>query len=144
MPTMTERVEEARQLWNAGDLDGYLDDLRSWAIRLHGFSPEPLEKAAVTEFYKGVWAAFGDEGRASPQLDFFETLEDGDLYACRFVMAGVHRGPFFGVPASGKPSALNGITIMRFGEGHRTVVERFTSADMLGLLGQIGALPPPA
>jgi hypothetical protein len=46
-----------------------------------------------------------------------------------------------GVPATSKPYVLPGITIMRFGGG--TVVERWSSADMLGVLVQIGAVPPP-
>jgi hypothetical protein len=41
-----------------------------------------------------------------------------------------------GVPATGRDIALPGITILRF-EGDRTV-ERFSQADMLGLLVQIG------
>jgi predicted ester cyclase len=47
-----------------------------------------------------------------------------------------------GVPATGRDIALPGITILRF-EGDRTV-ERFSQADMLGLLVQIGAVPAPA
>ena len=143
MRTMADRVEEARRSWNAGDLAGYLS-LYDPSIRLHGYGPAPFDKAAVTEFYEFVWAAFGSEGRTSPQLEFFETLEDGDLYSCRFVMTGIHNGPFLGVPATGKPCVLNGITILRFEPEHRSVVERFSSADMLGLLVQMGALPPPA
>jgi predicted ester cyclase len=46
-----------------------------------------------------------------------------------------------GVPASGRPYALDGITIMRF-SGER-VAERWSSADMLGLMIQLGAVPPP-
>ncbi len=47
--------------------------------------------------------------------------------------------------ASRRPAgipALPGITILRF-EGDRTA-ERFSQADMLGLLVQIGAVPAPA
>ena len=143
MQTMTDRVEEARRSWNAGDLAGYLT-LYDPAIRLHGYAPDPFDKVAVTSFYELLWASLGYEGRPNPQLDFFETLENGDLYSCRFMMTGVHRGPFLGAPATGRSYALNGITILRFAPEHGTVVERFSSADMLGLLVQIGALPPPA
>jgi predicted ester cyclase len=45
------------------------------------------------------------------------------------------------LPATGKPYVLAGITIMRFAGD--TVVERWSSADMLGVLVQIGAIPPP-
>ena len=57
-------------------------------------------------------------------------------------MTGVHKGAFLGVPVTGKPYVLPGITIMRF--GGNTVIERWSNADMLGVLVQIGAVPPPA
>ena len=55
-------------------------------------------------------------------------------------MTGTHVGDLMGVPA-GTPIALPGITTMRFG-GDR-VLERWSQADMLGLLVQVGALPAP-
>jgi len=56
-------------------------------------------------------------------------------------MTGTHVGPFMGVPATERPVALPGITILHF-EGPR-VIERHSSADMLGLLIALGAVPPP-
>jgi predicted ester cyclase len=49
---------------------------------------------------------------------------------------------FMGVPASGTAIALPGITILHFRGGR--VIERFSQADMLGLLIQVGAVPAPA
>lgn len=141
MSKLAERVEAARRSWNAGDLDGYLS-LYDDTIRLHGYSPEPMDKTGVRAFYEMIFATLTPPGRKGPQLDFFETLTDGSLHTCRFVMSGAHTGPFMGVPATGRPYALNGITILRFGDAG-TVVERFSCADMLGLLVQIGAVPPP-
>jgi predicted ester cyclase len=60
----------------------------------------------------------------------------------RFTMSGRHVGEFMGVPPTGRDVALPGITILRF-SGDR-VVERFSQADMLGLLVQLGAVPAPA
>jgi hypothetical protein len=133
-------VERARQAWNRGDLTGYLS-LYDEKIRLHGYSPEPMGKAAVRSFYESITAALGESEREPPRLVFHEVMTDGDLYSCRFTMSGVHRGPFMGVPASGKPYTIDGITIMRFA-GER-VMERWSRADMLGLMIQIGAIPPP-
>jgi predicted ester cyclase len=138
---MAARVERARRDWNAGDLSGYLS-LYDEAIRLHGYTPEPMTKQAVTGFYQMVWATMAAEGKPNPTLTFHEVLTDGELYSCRFTMAGVHKGPFMGLPATGKPYVLPGITIMRF--SGETVLERWSSADMLGVLVQIGAVPPPA
>jgi len=46
------------------------------------------------------------------------------------------------VPATGASIALPGITILHF-RGDRCV-ERFSQADLLGLLVQVGAVPAPA
>jgi len=135
MTTSQQRLDAARDAWNAGNLDGYLD-LYDEAITLHGYTPESMGKAEVRVFYEGIFAAFD-----SPQLAFHETLWDGDAVAIRFTMTGRHVGEFMGVAPTGRDIALPGITILRF-RGER-VVERHSTADMLGLLVQLGAVPAP-
>ncbi|MGD9531705.1 MAG: ester cyclase, partial [Pseudonocardia sp.] len=51
-------------------------------------------------------------------------------------------GPFLGVAGTGTEIALPGITILHFRDGR--CVERWSHADMLGVLVQVGAVPPPA
>lgn len=135
MPTSQENLSGAYERWNAGDLDGYLS-LYDDRIRLHGYAPEPMSKTEVRGFYEGIFSAF------EPKLEFHETLWEGDACSIRFTMTGRHVGDFMGVPATGTPIALPGITILHFEDGR--VVERFSQADMLGLLVQIGAMPAPA
>ena len=106
--------EEHRR--DAGDLDGYLS-LYDEGIALHGYSPEPMNKDQVRGFYQGIFSAFD-----TPKLEFHEVLWDGDF--------------------SGTAIALPGITILHFRGGR--VIERFSQADMLGLLIQVGAVPAPA
>jgi hypothetical protein len=43
MPTRQEALSAAYESWNAGDLDGCLS-LYDEGIRLHGYSPEPMDK----------------------------------------------------------------------------------------------------
>jgi predicted ester cyclase len=131
-----DALEAAHASWNAGDLNGYLE-LYDDAIRLHGYSLEPMGKPEVRGFYEAIFAAFD-----SPQLDFHEVLWDGPACTVRFTMTGRHVGEFMGVPATGNDIALPGMTIQRFA-GDR-VVERFSQADMLGLMVQMGAIPAPA
>jgi steroid delta-isomerase-like uncharacterized protein len=131
-----QALDAAYENWNSGSLDGYLE-LYDDEIRLHGYSPEPMGKAEVRGFYEGIFRAFD-----SPKLDFHETLWDGDACTIRFTMTGRHVDEFMGVPATGTEIALQGITILHF-RGDR-VIERFSQADMLGLLVQIGAVPAPA
>jgi steroid delta-isomerase-like uncharacterized protein len=134
--TPTEALDGALERWNAGDLDGYLA-LYDDNIRLHGYSPEPMDKTEVRAFYELIFAAFD-----SPSLTFDDVLWDEERCAIRFVMTGQHHGEFMGVPATGAAISLPGLTILHF-TGDR-VTERFSQADMLGLLVQIGAVPAPA
>ncbi len=136
MPTPQEALARAAGRWNAGDLEGYLT-LYDERIRLHGYSPEPMDKTQVRAFYQSIFRAFGN-----PQLEFHETLWSGEAAVIRFTMTGRHMDEFMGVPATGTPIALPGLTILHF-SGDRCV-ERFSQADMLGLLMQIGAVPAPA
>ena len=136
MPTSQEALSAAYERWNAGDLIGYLS-LYDEGIRLHAYSPEPMDKEQVRGFYEAIFTAFG-----TPELAFHEVLWDGNVCAIRFTMTGRHVNEFLGVPATGTAITLPGITILHF-RGDR-VIERFSQADMLGLLVQIGAVPAPA
>ena len=128
-------VERAREAWNSGNLAGYLE-LYDDGIRLHGYSPEPMGKEAVRGFYEQVFAAFD-----GPQLTFHEVFEEGDSLCINFTMTGKHVADFLGVPGTGRVIALPGITVLHFRDGK--CVERWSQADMLGLLAQLGAISPP-
>ena len=136
MATPQQALDTAFENWNADNLDGYLE-LYDDAIRLHGYSPEPMDKTEVRGFYEGIFRAFD-----APKLEFHETLWDGVVCAIRFTMTGRHVADFMGVPATGTEIALPGITVLHFRDDR--VIERFSQADMLGLLVQIGAAPAPA
>jgi predicted ester cyclase len=135
-----DALDRAVACWNAGDLYGYLS-LYDASIRLHGYSPEPMDKAGVGEFYRMIFATLTEAGKPGPKLEILDVMEEGDKIACRFAMSGVHNGPFLNVPATGQNYVLPGITILKFRDG--VTVERWSNADMLGLLVQIGAVPPP-
>jgi steroid delta-isomerase-like uncharacterized protein len=120
---------------NRGDLDGYLA-FYSDDVVFGGVSPQPLDKAGVVAFHENFYAAF--PGAQSEVLDL---VEEGDRLAARLVISGRHEGPFLGVPATGNDMQLAITTILTMRDGK--CVERWSTADMLGLLIQIGALPPP-
>jgi len=69
-----------------------------------------------------------------------ELILDEDKVAARFTMTGTHRGTFFGVPPTGKPIRVKAINIYHFLNGQ--IVEEYGQPDLLGLMQQIGALPP--
>jgi hypothetical protein len=53
MPAPQQALSAALACWNAGDLDGYLS-LYDEGIRLHGYSPEPMDKVQVRGFYETI------------------------------------------------------------------------------------------
>ena len=75
------------------------------------------------------------------QMHFEDVFAAGGKVACRFLMTGVHRGSFRGIPATGRTVALPGITILEFHEAQ--CVRHWSYTDSVGLLQQIGALPAP-
>jgi hypothetical protein len=141
MAGLVDRVTQAVACWNTGDLDGYLT-LYDDTIRLHGYAPAPMDKAAVTGFYRATFAGLTAPGAAAPVLEVFDPMASGEWYAAHFRMSGVHAGAFMGVPATGRPYAATGVTMMRFGPAG-TVLLRHSAFDVLSILIQIGAVPPP-
>lgn len=119
-----------------GDPDGLEDYLALYApdALLWGYGPGPLQgKDAIRAFYEGVKAAFVDI-----DLVLDEVLEaEGGRLVLRFHMDGTHAGPFLGVPPTGRRVTLPGLTVLRFEGG--LCVERWSTADFLGLLVQLGA-----
>ena len=80
---------------------------------------------------------------AFPDLHF--TVEDliaeGDKVVARATLSGTQQGTFMGIPATGKHVTMTGIEINRF-EGGKSV-EHWVEMDTLGLMQQLGVIPPP-
>jgi predicted ester cyclase len=118
--------------------DEYFDTLYDDDLVLHGYTPEPLTpKETVKDFYGAIFEGFPD---AHVMVE--QALVDGDRLTLGFRFAGTHDGTFMGVPATGRHVDVPGITILRFA-GERCV-ERWSVADFLGLMIQMGAIPVPA
>lgn len=69
-----------------------------------------------------------------------ELIIDEDKVAARFTMTGTHQGAFLGIPPTGKPIRVKAINIYHFSNGQ--IIEEYGQPDLLGLMQQIGALPP--
>ena len=77
--------------------------------------------------------------------DFHTTIEDiiaeGDKVVQRFTARGTHKGEFMGIPPTGKQVTVAGIAIHRITDGK--IVENWVNMDMLGMMVQLGVVPPP-
>lgn len=70
-----------------------------------------------------------------------EQITEGDKVVSRFEWTGTHRGEFLGVPATGRPVKVWGIVIDRVKDGR--IKDTRIIMDTLGLMSQLGVLPPP-
>ena len=114
-------LEGAVDRWNRGDEQGYLELYHEGAA-LHGYVGVGPGLEGIRRFYAAFWAAF-----PGSQLILEDMIAEGDTVAGRFTLEGTHRGEFRGMPPSGRPLSMAGITMLRFADGK--CVERWTQAD---------------
>ncbi len=121
--------------WNKGDFS-VIDEL----IKADAIDHSPLGSEKGSEGFKNIIGMFRG---AMPDLKM--SIEDevysGDRVVHSWKIQGKHTGsPLFGVPPAGKDLTLTGITIVRLEDGK--IAERWTQLDQLGLLQQLGVIPP--
>jgi len=96
----------------------------------------PSGAAATSEWLR---SCFGNL-----RYDIHRVFVDGDMAAAYVTMHGTHEGGLPpGVPATHKPFAVKHVHLFRFADDGR-VVEHSAVRDDLGMIMQLGLLPPPA
>jgi steroid delta-isomerase-like uncharacterized protein len=92
---------------------------------------------------EGIRSAAGEFRAAFPDLNFStdDLFDEGERVVWRWTMTGTHKGRLGAFPASGHEVRLPGISVVTLRAGR--IVRDRVRADMLGLLAQIGAMPPP-
>jgi predicted ester cyclase len=130
-----QAVLDAMAAFTRGDMERYLS-LYDPSVRLHGYTPEPLDYDGVVAFY----ASFG-QSFTNASLTSNMTVAEGELVCTQFTLEADHTGEFQGVPATGTRVRADGCTVLRFAGG--ACVERWATFDFLGVLVQIGAIPAP-
>ena len=98
--------------------------------------PGPLNREAFIQYQGAVLSAFPD---FAPTLE--DQIAEGDLVANRLVFHGTHKGDFQGIPPTGKRVAVTATTIERVVGGK--IVEHWIEFDGLGMMQQLGVVPPP-
>jgi len=122
-------------LISAGDIDGFgrqLADDFAERETLPGFPPT---KAGVLEYFRTLIAAFPDL-RMVPE----DVIVSGDKVVARVRVTGTQKGPFLGIPATGKQVDVPLIDIIRFGSDGRAQ-EHWGIVDQLAMMQQLGAIP---
>lgn len=71
-----------------------------------------------------------------------EQIAEGNTVATRSTLRSVHSaGDWQGIAPTGKQIEISGVSFERFKDGK--IVERRVSGDWLGLMQQLGLVPPP-
>jgi steroid delta-isomerase-like uncharacterized protein len=78
-----------------------------------------------------------------PDLDyiFADLIAEGDWVFGRGIISGTHKGDFMGVAATGKKIHWTGTRLFRLKD--LQVKEGYFSADMMGMMQQMGVIPTP-
>jgi predicted ester cyclase len=118
-------VQELFAAWTAGEIETASNSISSECNGggLDGFKRE-LEAFVV---------AFLDL-----QITLEDMLAEGEKVASRVTMRGTHRGPLFGIPATGKGVVMKANHI--FWLEHGRIVQRHGQMDRLELMQQLGVI----
>lgn len=92
--------------------------------------------AGLKEVLRSMRAAFPDMCWV-----LHEQVAEGEKVVTRFEWTGTHRGPFLGVPATGRSVRVWGVVIDRLVAGK--LKESRMLMDTLSLMAQLGQFPPP-
>ena len=99
--------------------------------------PGPLSRELMLQGASASSAAFSDQ-----HYTVEDQVAEGDKVATRTSWQATHSaGDFQGVPPTGKRVAASGISIERIQDGK--IVERWASYDQIGMMQQLGLIPPP-
>jgi predicted ester cyclase len=123
------------ELWNTGNL-AIADEIFDADLVNHN----PNNPGVInSESYKGyvpvIRTGFPDFHVAADDL-----VAEGEKVAFRWTIIATHQGELMGIPATGIQVVWTGITMARFADGK--IVEMWWSEDMLGMLQQLGVIPP--
>ena len=123
-------------VWGKGSL-GAIDELYAtdfvWHWAPPGMAPD---RAGYRQFVTMSFAAFADV-----QSTLEDMVAEGDKVVGRWTWRCTHKGEYMGIAPTGKQVTLSGITIMRIVGGK--VLEEWGEMDNLGMMQQLGAVPPP-
>jgi predicted ester cyclase len=128
-------IRKFEDLINARDLDT--------ALTL--FSPDyddHVPSIGLPSGIEGVRAFFTMQFTAFPEgrITTRDTIAEGDKVVTRMSGEFTHRGEFMGIPPTGKPVTWSWIDIWRIADGK--FIEHWVEADMMGVMQQLGVLPP--
>ena len=96
----------------------------------HSGGSADMDRAELERLERGYAAAFGDVRYAIQDL-----IAEGDRVVLRVESSGTHRGPYVGIPPTGRRVTNTGIVIYRIEDGK--IAESWAEMDFGRLLRQL-------
>lgn len=130
-------VEFFDAAWNTGVVR---EDLLAADAIDHSFVGGKAKSEPGSESFKQIIGMFR---HAMPdiRLTMLDQIFTGDKVVHRWSLTGTDTGGVMGMPPSGKSLTFTGTTTIRMADGK--IAERWANVDELGLLQQLGVVPPP-
>lgn len=136
MSTEHNKANDRRfyEAWSQGNLAD-LDEVCASEYVLHDSSTSVQGLEAMKQFVSMYLAAFPDG-----HFTIEDQIAEGDKIVTRWTFRGTHKGELQGIPPTGKQVIVTGISMDRVADGK--AVEAWSNLDALGMLKQLGVLPP--
>jgi steroid delta-isomerase-like uncharacterized protein len=128
-------IQHLYELINAGDIDGFGQQLADDYVEHDEIPGRPPTKEGVLQYFRFMLAAFPDM-----RMDVQDVIASGDKAVARLRVSGTHMGDFAGIPATGNPVSVNNIDIFRFSEDG-LACEHWGVVDQLAMMQQLGVIP---
>ncbi len=92
------------------------------------------------EGFKQVLSTYFITAVPDIQMTIEDMIAEGEKVAARLTLRGTHAGDLWGIPPTGKQATISSINIWRVVGGK--LVEQWSETDMLGMMQQLGVIPP--
>lgn len=133
-PSLVDRIFNLA--FNQGNL-AIIDELVSVDFTTHMASwGVPASRLGLKQMIANLRSAF-------PDLHCIveDEIDGEDKFAAHWTMRGTHEGSFFGNLPTGRPVEVQGFIFARTADGR--IVENWILIDQMGILQQLGVIPPP-
>jgi len=136
---MADNKENCRRIfeevWNQKNLNAVDELVADEYVHNDASLPEPQRGVGAYKQFVTLYH------RAFPDIHFTieQMIEEGDMVAIRWRVAGTHQGDLPTLAATGRPISLTGISIARLRDGKG--IESWNNWDGLGMMQQLGAIP---
>jgi predicted ester cyclase len=120
-----------QKVFNEGQLNN-LGEFLSKSYVVHDAPPgTPTGWEAIKHIVTMFRTAFPDL-----HITIDELVAEGDKVCARATTRGTHQGPIFGIPPTGKPVEMTGLTMVTISNG--CLIESWVKNDVMGLMKQLG------